>query len=246
MNKKLKILVADDEELSREYMRAVLDCCEVNSLIVTNGEEVIVTLKNESYDLLLIDCSMPVMDGWTAVKTIRAVELNTNKHQQIYALSGSSLPGDDERFAAAGFDGFLFKPLNLSFLQQLISNLQCKYPKSTVSEPKGAVLNREFISNRYGDQPGLLQSLINIYLTKSDELFDKLISAIQNDSAEDCAFHAHKLKGMSANFGDSRLCTLLDSMEIAASEGNTAGFNEQMELISKEFYNFKKELELLR
>lgn len=248
MERYFKILVAEDEELSRTYMQAVLECCQVKSLIVNNGAEAIKALKEEEFDLLLLDCSMPVMDGWTTVKTIRDYESGTQKHLTVFALSGSALPDDEQRFKAAGMDGFLLKPLILTDLQKLINDLHNKtmdFTAQKVIPDQRPAFNREFIDERYANQPGLLHSLVKIYLNNSNELFDRLKVAVRDSSVQDCAFHAHKLKGMSANFGDSRLCTLLNSLEIYAASGESTEFQDHLVAITREFDLFKKELEQL-
>lgn len=248
-----KILVADDELISQEYIRAVLDCCFVDSLIVSNGAEVLKALKNEKFDLVLLDCYMPVMDGWTTVKKIREAEKNLTNRTPVFALTGSAISGDKDRFIEAGMDGFFLKPLSVNDFKNLISEVKKgKYTAlqfSTEIADQGefrsdldSVINRDFVIKKYTGLESLLKTLARIFLQTSDEFIDKLILAIKTDSVEEISFLAHKLKGMTANFGESKLWQLLKEME-DSTKNSAETPSKQIETIQKEFRLFKKEIE---
>jgi CheY-like chemotaxis protein len=88
--------------------------------VAANGLEALEALERQSFDLVLMDIQMPVMDGVQAVRTIRQNEQATRKRQPVFALTANVMQADQERYSAAGMDGFLAKPLQLDELDRVL------------------------------------------------------------------------------------------------------------------------------
>lgn len=107
-----QILVGEDNVVNQKVMKKTLEKFGFNVDIAGNGVEVIEALKEKHYDILFIDCQMPVMDGFEATAFIRKTTFLKNKKIPIVALTANAMIGDKEKCLAAGMDDYLSKPLN--------------------------------------------------------------------------------------------------------------------------------------
>lgn len=119
-NVSLKILVAEDNELNYMLINEVLTALNQNSQWVINGEEAVKACLEENFDLIFMDCQMPVMDGYEATRQIRKVTQG-KKHIPIIAMTAYAMKGDREKCLEAGMDEYLSKPLNIKQIASLIS-----------------------------------------------------------------------------------------------------------------------------
>jgi CheY-like chemotaxis protein/HPt (histidine-containing phosphotransfer) domain-containing protein len=117
---KSRILLAEDNQINQRVMLATLAHMGLKDVkVANNGQEVLTALEKRRYDLILMDVSMPVMDGFTATQAIRG---NTKLHPQtpIIALTAHAIAGDRERCLAAGMDDYIAKPVDQRELAQLL------------------------------------------------------------------------------------------------------------------------------
>lgn len=105
-----KILIVEDGELNRDLLIQLLED-EYELVLAEDGAEGIKLSASESPDLILMDLSLPVVDGWEATRQIKA-----NQDTPIIALTAHAMPGDEEKARAAGCDDFLTKPLDEDLL----------------------------------------------------------------------------------------------------------------------------------
>lgn len=119
-NKKLKVLVTEDEAINRMYITTILarNGWEIHE--AADGLEAIELLKNNKYDVVLMDISMPRLNGIDATMQIRAEE-SDSQHLPIIALTAHAFPSDRKKFLAAGMDDVVVKPLNEETLIEVIS-----------------------------------------------------------------------------------------------------------------------------
>ena len=117
----LRILVAEDTEMNRQLVRILLQRmgCLVDE--VENGALALECLKQERYDVVLMDCMMPVMDGYEATRCLRAWERDTGQERTaVIALTASAIAGDREKCEQAGMDSYMAKPFRYDALAQMI------------------------------------------------------------------------------------------------------------------------------
>lgn len=117
------ILVAEDNHINQLFFIELLKHCGCTCDVVDNGDEVLIALQQKHYDLVLMDCQMPEMDGFTATREIRRREAAQAipSHVPIVALTANALKGDRERCLEAGMDDYLSKPLQARQLQAMLS-----------------------------------------------------------------------------------------------------------------------------
>lgn len=114
-----KVLVAEDNLMNQKVAVRLLEKVGYASDVVTNGRLAVEAVRNRQYDLVLMDCQMPEMDGFEATAEIRRME-GKDRHTIIFALTANAMLGDRERCLQAGMDDYLSKPFDLAALQKAI------------------------------------------------------------------------------------------------------------------------------
>ncbi len=109
----LSVLVAEDNPINQKVISHVLKSLAYQVHIACNGQEALNAMEEASYDVVFMNCQMPILDGFEATRAIRRTESST-EHIPIIALTANALVGDDEKCFAAGMDAFLSKPVKKS------------------------------------------------------------------------------------------------------------------------------------
>ncbi|MEM6809276.1 MAG: response regulator [Pseudomonadota bacterium] len=116
------VLVVEDNPVNQRVTTAMLDRAHCTWEIATNGEEALAALERSHFALVLMDCQMPVMDGFVATRQLREREATSGQTTvPVIALTANALDGDRERCAEAGMDDYLSKPFTLSQLRDMLS-----------------------------------------------------------------------------------------------------------------------------
>ena len=117
----LRVLVAEDNAVNRQILLAQMEKLGVAPTLVDNGGAAVTLAGTQHFDLILMDCEMPGMDGYEATRTIRAEELRTGRRRQrIIALTAHALQDSEQKSLDAGMDGHMTKPLTLALLRQAL------------------------------------------------------------------------------------------------------------------------------
>lgn len=118
-----RILVAEDNSISTKVIRGMLGKLNLNPDTASNGEEALRAMKAQRYDLVLMDCEMPILDGFSATEQLRAWEVgNQRVRTPVVALTAHILSEHKDRARQAGMDGHMAKPVELSQLRELVEH----------------------------------------------------------------------------------------------------------------------------
>jgi signal transduction histidine kinase/CheY-like chemotaxis protein len=117
-----RVLVVEDNEVNALVVRGMLEQMGVSAELAVNGQKALASMGQTAYDLVLMDCQMPVLDGWEATRIWRAREtrLRQNQRTPIVALTASAAAGERERCLEAGMDDYLSKPFSREALGELV------------------------------------------------------------------------------------------------------------------------------
>ncbi len=260
-----KALLAEDNFINQQVTEAVLRKlgCQVD--LAGNGVEAVSSTKNNSYDIIFMDCQMPRMDGYEATGEIRHMEIKTrdNKHIPIIALTANALIGDREKCLAAGMDDYISKPFRQNQLEEMLKrwlpdNLQSiaqQAPKqneslaeTTDSKPaKSEVIERKSLKNIRALQTegaeDILTRIIKLFLDDTPDQLAKLEQAIRDNDAATVCLITHSLKSSSATLGALNLSSLLKKLEEKGHGNSLLGASEMLVRVKSEF---RKTIEPLR
>jgi two-component system, sensor histidine kinase len=251
-----RVLVAEDNPVNQEVTRELVGALGCAVVCVENGEEALVALANEQFDLVLMDCQMPVMDGLTATRQIRSMEASAGRPPiKIVAVTANAFAEDRQACLDAGMDGYLSKPFTGA---QLDETLQRWLPSHLVIERRGSTPRPASPTDDVPDfDPIVLEPmkrlrqdfyrrLITTFLLHTPKLIEAIKEAAAHRDRDALRLAAHSLKSSSANVGASRLSALARDTELSASRGtleNAAAKAEQIELAYRVITDvFAKEL----
>jgi signal transduction histidine kinase/CheY-like chemotaxis protein/HPt (histidine-containing phosphotransfer) domain-containing protein len=129
-------LLVEDNPVNRQVAQRLLTLLGLSFTVAENGKEALDALERDAFDVVLLDCQMPVMDGYTAVRILRQNEAaKLSKHMPVIAMTANAMAGDREKCLRAGMDDYLSKPLNRALLEQ---TLRRWIPAGASSRPSNA------------------------------------------------------------------------------------------------------------
>ena len=208
----LRILVAEDNPVNQLIAAETLESASHHVDVVSNGVEALEAVKAYPYDLILMDISMPEMDGLIATKRIRQIPGEASRIP-IIALTADAMSGDREKYLSAGMDDYLSKPFETNELFKTI--------KRCVDRAQTAIgLDHAVVEPLRVGKPDLCKRLIRIYLETTPARLGTLERALTNDDCAAVQLTAHTLKSSCANLGAVRLSDLCRQLESAAESGN--------------------------
>lgn len=235
----LKILLAEDNPVNQEVGKGLLEMLGCEVTVVPNGQEAVKAVVNGSFDLVLMDCHMPVMDGFSATTKIRQLKKSDNEGQPlpIIALTANVESGIKSRCRAAGMDDYMSKPFDQQQLRTVLSRWLKINPQEVLAETatienseieaseEDAVLSRAPLENiramQQSGMPNMLAKVINIYLASSPALIESIHQAISQGDGNALEQAAHSLKSSNANLGASHMASLCRKLEALGKENNT-------------------------
>lgn len=120
--RKIRVLVADDNTINQQIAVKMLEKIGVYADVVGNGLEALKALAERPYDLVLMDCQMPEMDGYEATRQIRTSGQTASSHIPIIAMTANAMKGDAEKCIEAGMNDYLTKPMTLEKLEERVAH----------------------------------------------------------------------------------------------------------------------------
>ncbi|MCP9767341.1 response regulator [Lacihabitans sp. LS3-19] len=118
-----RVLIAEDSSVIQNLVKKILEFQNFEITAVKNGEQVVQLLQKESFDIVLLDINMPVMDGMECVKAIRGMDDAAKSKVPVVAITGNARNYTEEEFKEAGFNDVLMKPLNFDKLVIVVKSL---------------------------------------------------------------------------------------------------------------------------
>jgi TMAO reductase system sensor TorS len=230
-----RILLVEDNAVNREVAVGMLESLGCETDTAENGWLALKAMNTATYDAVLMDCQMPVMDGLAATAEIRRREQTSGAARvPIIALTANAMDGDRERSLDAGMDDFLSKPFTQ---QQLATQLRRWLALRTLPEAGRRDLSRiplidaGVLRNIAAlARPALLNSMIDLYLQHSPDLVAAIETAAANMQPEALSQAVHTLKSSTANLGGTRLAMAARECEVLVREG---GITQAAPIVSR-------------
>jgi CheY-like chemotaxis protein len=229
------ILVVEDNLINQQVALGILQIQGYSVSVANNGREALDALAQGAFDLILMDCHMPEMDGFEATMEIRKREQSSGgRRVPIVALTANAMAQDREECLNAGMDDHLAKPFSMQTMQDMLDRwmpqpaarqAQAAAPAAPPASSAAEVLDRQVLGQlgalRTNGKPDLLARTINLYLVESPKLMQKLKQAAAAGDAPEIVRSAHSLKSSSANVGATALSRHCGDIEASARRADT-------------------------
>jgi two-component system, sensor histidine kinase and response regulator len=240
-----RILVVEDNSVNQLVALGQIQRLGHEGVVAGGGVEALDVVRDERFDLILMDCQMPDIDGYEAARRIRQMD-GRAAQTPIVAMTAHALPGEREKCLAAGMNDYLAKPVSLEQLGAIIrlwASKSSATDDSPVTDPMMEgddphVLDRERVSSFLAisrSQDGFLEGLVKTFREDVPSRLDALRAAAASGDAHDLALAAHALKSSSGSVGAKRMYTVASQIEIAARAGRLDGATAAIEQLGAEF-----------
>ncbi|HHI82551.1 MAG TPA: response regulator [Rhizobiales bacterium] len=267
-----QVLVADDNAVNREVIIEVLRQLGVNADVAHDGRQAADMWKNGSYQLIFMDCSMPVLDGYQATIEIRNTEKATGRTPvPVIALTAQVAGDDTERWRKAGMNDFITKPFTVKTIANAMSallgapapvsqpmtaapaNTQAPAGKERQTEQAAPdlepVIDMDVINDLKdsgGGSNALLERVLVLFEENAAISLKEIEDASGSDEADNLADAAHALKSMCANIGAARTAAACARLELAMRRGDEIDIPGSLREISQTLAATLDEIQTLR
>ncbi len=253
-----RILVAEDNPVNQKLITEVLRIFGCELTLVENGKEAVSLFEKNHYDIILMDCQMPEMDGFEATRIIRSRERQADVEQgvTIVALTANARNEDRDRCLACGMNDYLSKPFTMVQLRNIIfkwhrmadgfdgnfaeiPELPADQAGDSTLPDDDSLIDLETLDGVRAIQnpqaPDILAKLLEIYRNNAPELIRQLDDSIRQECCESIREHAHCLKSSSGNIGARKIFELSAALENMARDGKIDGAGKVFEEIERLF-----------
>ena len=208
-----RILLVEDNPVNQRVAQRMLQTLGVEVTIANNGAEALQRLAERGVDAVLMDCQMPVMDGFTAARRIRESEAaDPGRRLPIIALTANVMNEDRELCIAAGMDAHLCKPLEPAQLSECLG----RYLRSAAAPIAVNDIDLEALRELTGGDTEFERELVDTFVSSGDHCLADIVAALSINDLETIGQRAHALKGASANIHAHPLTVAASNLESAA------------------------------
>ena len=248
----VRILLAEDHPVNQQVLLAMLGQLGLAADPVFNGAQAIEALRTTGYDLVLMDCEMPEVDGYEATRRIRNPATGTlNPRVPIVAVTAHAMPGDREKCLRCGMDDYLAKPIEPEELAQVLAKWlgrpapagKCSAGKTAAPEDCDQVFDRSGLLKRLAGNHGLAERLVREFLVDTPSQLRILRKLLEDGDADSARRQAHKVKGAAANLSAGPLREAAFHTEQAAMAGQLDKVADLLVAMEDEFERVKSVLQ---
>jgi CHASE2 domain-containing sensor protein/CheY-like chemotaxis protein len=242
----IEILVVEDTAINQKVLLNQLKTLGyTNRSCVTNGQEALDLLDRQSFDIVLMDCLMPVLDGYQATERLRSREEDTPQHTIVIAMTANAMDGDREKCLAAGMDDYLSKPVDLKMLAVVLEQWSQKVlkqqeqeivsmvdPSSMSEDPVELPIDLEYLNEITGGDSEFQVEVLQTFIEDAQLCIEKLTAAVQASDAIAVARLAHQLKGASSTAAVLKMPEIAKHIEAYAKAEDLAPIPAMMEQLT--------------
>lgn len=262
-----RALVAEDNSVNQLVISELLKAAGISVTVVSNGAQAVTEVVTDKYDFVLMDCSMPEMDGFEATRWIREQEKSDREGRRIpiIALTANAIRGDRERCIDAGMDDYLTKPINARRLYKTLSiwvrkmtrvnedaNSMCASSEHAPLSPtvpgstNRSAIDYDAALERCAGSHQVLAMVLAEFASSTANIEQELETLVKSMRFEELARQAHALKGSSGNIGADTLSAKAFTLEEAAKKSLPEGMEETIRSITEELRAIHNEIDRIR
>ncbi|MEI7431682.1 MAG: response regulator, partial [Betaproteobacteria bacterium] len=244
----IRILLADDNVVNQKVTQAMLSRLGYSVDVVADGREAVNALQLIDYDLVLMDCQMPEMDGYEATTIIRNASSKVLNHEvPVIAMTANAMTGDREKCLVAGMTDYLSKPIAISELQSKLEQISeysdAKPPVSLSATDAGhasqvlpdevKVLDSQAALRMLDDSMSTLLMMLPIVLEQLRTNRLEISQAVNDKDIKRVKTASHRLKGSVGQIGATQSYQLCALLEAAAARGDASVFDELQQKLAE-------------
>ena len=233
-----RVLLVEDNPVNQEVTKAMLRKLGLPMQLAQHGAEAVDLVRSQDFDLVLMDCQMPVMDGYEATRIIRGLAHGRGARLPIIALTANAMQGDEQKCLAAGMSAFLAKPYTLAMLRAMLARWLPDAPAVPALATVPAVPAGPAVPAAPDDRPaidraviatlreldefggmGLAQEIFTTFLDSAEHSLAQLEGALAAGNARALGQAAHALKSSAANVGAQALSGCYRELEACGRDG---------------------------
>ncbi len=245
-----EVLLVEDDPVNVRVARSILQGLGCSVTTARHGVEALEIAQRKSFDVVLMDCQMPVMDGYEAAVALKA--LPGPSQPPIIALTAGAMEDDRKRALAAGMDDYITKPVDASGLREALarwlpvspsrtpldpsssSGGECLPPSAAVEEDAPDVFDPASALERVAGSRETLSEVVEIFLDQWPTLRGALREACERGNTQEMAQLAHRLKGGASTLSAVRLARRAKACEQRWLSGETDGVDEELERLDRD------------
>ncbi len=240
----LPLLVAEDNQINQRVIRRLLEKLSISADFVANGIEAVIAAESGKYAAILMDCSMPEMDGWTASLKLR----EQGNELPIIAMTANAFKEDRDRCLACGMNEYLAKPIRLEDLENVFHLLWPEKEGATTSrvrsgpkKPAGPLqlLNlqrvRDVNSLDADEDDEFIRELMQLFRETAPETFTNIIRVLAEGDCARIKSQSHRLKGLALNLGAERLADVCARLEAFGADSQVTLAREMESSLNAEW-----------
>lgn len=247
MSRQARVLVAEDNYINQKVALRQLRKLGYTCDAAGNGLEALAALESGLYDIVLMDCQMPLMDGYEATVELRRREQESGRRVTVIAMTAHALEAERERCLAAGMDDYLCKPVKSEELRQMLVRWESRAPSEEAAsrvmltdEPDAEPpVNLEQLLDVSGSDELVLRELVELFLAQTTEGLARLRCAVEAGDAATVYTVAHSCAGGSATCGMTAVVAPLRALEARGYEGRLEGAGLSLARAERQFARVK-------
>ncbi|MFA6068278.1 MAG: response regulator [Janthinobacterium sp.] len=229
------LLLVEDNEVNQEVAQHILNDAGIRVDIASNGAIALAKIEENTYDGVLMDCQMPVMDGYQATRKLRQDPRYSNL--PVIAMTANAMVGDKEKCLDAGMNDFIAKPIDVAqlfgTLARWIAPATPQAMTAAVAQPEAelpvvAGLKMAEAMRRVGGNATLMRKLLDRFVETQFDAMQRIVAAIENNQLETAIREAHTLKGLAGNIGAGGLADSAARVEHLLSLGSHDGLPQAL------------------
>jgi len=236
----VKILVAEDNLVNQLVAQKIMEKLGYKSDIAANGAEAVDALTKTNYNIVFMDCQMPVMDGYEATREIRSGNSEIlNRNVVVVAMTANALKGDREICIKAGMDDYITKPVTPAAISQILDKWS---PEKQDEDEIGIdsiqpdkTFREEKLKEDFGDDMDTIRELTGIFVTTAGNNIEALSAAVSEKNSDEVKNIAHTLKGSALNIGAVSLPEACLRLEQLCADGNLSNADILLKVVKAEF-----------
>ncbi|MEB3830064.1 PAS domain S-box protein [Phormidium sp. CCY1219] len=255
----IDILLVEDTPINQKVLLNQLDVLGLQANCANNGREALDKLQEREYDIVFMDCQMPILDGYDATKALRNREANSQRHTTIVGLTAYAMKGDREKCLAAGMDDYLSKPVSLEDLETTIRRWVTdigdriptgENPPATVQNPSTldpqptiAAVDGDRLHQISRGDAEFARELLSTFANDACTYIAQAWQALESQDTQTLARKAHQLKGASGTVAVRFIPEIASQLEAQAKSERLEDARELLASLQEIFERFTADMD---